>query len=283
MTRSGTCVLEMFPFVTAFAVLATGAQAQGDNGFLRGAGKTDLSLSYAMDQYDEFWVGDTKVADPGVGEITRESMNLFVAHGLRNDLDLFAAASWVDVENDGTADFNDETQLQDAVGGVKWRVGGEQRIGPGAFSFLLAPSVKIPMSHYESNSVTAIGDGQLDYRARGIAHYQLDSGFWLSVESGFDYRTEQPGNEIPLNITLGLPVTQYVTVMPFWSQVSSDGDIDIGQGDFPAVEEDSTRLGVSLYVRIDERLGFTAGWKTTRDGKNTGDVDGYSFGVVYRL
>ena len=283
MTRIGMQLLGPLRLVLPLAALAGHAVAQGDNGFLRGAGRTDLSLSYAFDSYDEFWVGGTKVEDPAVGEVARESVNLFVAHGLRSDLDLFAAASWVDVESDGTNDFNDETQLQDAVGGVKWRVGGEQRIGPGAFSFLLAPSVKIPMSHYESNSVTAIGDGQLDYRARGIAHYRLDSGFWLSVESGFDYRTEQPGNEIPLNITLGLPVTRYVTVMPFWSQVSSEGDLNIGQGDFPAVEEDSTRLGVSLYARIDERLGFTAGWKTTRDGKNTGDVDGYWFGVVYRL
>lgn len=265
------------------AALAVGAQAQGDNGFLRGQGKTDLAISYSHDQYDKFWLGDDKVADPGVGEITREALNLYVAHGLRNDLDLVFSASWVDVESDGAANFDDETQLQDAIGGVKWRVGPESRLGMGSFSFLFAPSVKVPMSHYESNKPTAIGDGQIDYRLRGIAHYRLDNGIFVSLESGFDYRTEQPGNEIPVNLTLGVPVTQYVTVMPFYSQVTSDGNYDIGQGDFPGVQEESERWGVSLYARLNERLGLTAGWKTTIDGKNTGDVDGYWFGVVFKL
>jgi hypothetical protein len=237
-----------------------------------------------MDLYDEFWLGSTKVADPNVGEITREAVNLHVAHGLRSDLDLVISASWVDVENDGFADFDDETKLQDAVVGVKWRVGPAQRLGFGEFSFLLAPSVKVPMSHYESNLPTALGDGQIDYRVRGIAHYRFDPGWFVSVESGFDYRTEAPGNEIPLNVTLGVPLTQYLTVMPFWSQVSSDGDYDIGQGDFPGVEEEWERYGLSLYARIDERFGISAGWKQTADGKNTGDIDGgYWLGLVWQL
>ncbi len=260
------------------------ARAQGDNGFLRGQGRTDLSFSYSMDLYDEFWIGSDKVADPAVGEITREALNVHVAHGLRDDLDLVFSASWVDVENDGSADFDDESAFQDAVGGVKWRVGAARRLGHGEWSFLVAPSVKVPLGHYENDSQTAIGDGQIDWRARGIAHYRLDSGFFLSLESGFDYRTEAPGNEIPLHVTLGLPLSAGITVMPFWSQVSSDGDHDIGQGDFPGVDEDWERVGVSVYARIDERYGISAGWKQTVDGRNTGDIDGgYWLGLVWKF
>ncbi len=282
MNRLGSNSRVAFTLAAAVAAISGRAVAQGDNGFLRGTGRTDVAITYAMDSYDHFWVGDNKVKDPGVGEVTRESLNLYVAHGLREDLDLVGSFALVEAENDGTANFRDERQLQDMSLGVKWRV-FEQRLGPGAFSFLAAPSVKIPMSHYQANAVTALGDGQIDYRARAIAQYRFDFGVFLALEGGFDYRTEQPGNEVPLNLTLGVPVTQYVTVMPFYSTVTSDGDIDIGQGDFPAVQEESDRAGVSLYARLNDTVGVTLGWKTTLDGKNTGDVDGYWAGVVLRF
>lgn len=268
----------------AAASLAGVAHAQGDTGHLRGLGRTDVSFSYSMDLYDEFWVGSTKVSDPTVGEVTREAVNLHVAHGVRDDLDLVFSASWADAENDGTSDFDDKSAWQDAVAGVKWRVGPSMRLGYGECSFLLAPSLKVPLSHYETNTPTALGDGQLDWRARGIAHYRLDSGFFLSVESGFDYRTEAPANEIPLNVTLGIPVAAGITVMPFWSQVSSDGGHDIGQGDYPGLEEEWERIGVAVYARLDERFALSTGWKQTVDGRNTGDVDGaYWLGLVWKL
>ncbi len=263
------------------AAASATAAAQGDTGFLRGRGKTDLSLSYAAESYDEFFVGSDKTSTTALGKVTHESFNLHAAYGLTNDLDLFVAASWVDAENDGTAAFHDETALQDAIGGAKWRLVGPNRFGPGNFSFLVAPSVKIPMTHYEAKLPTAIGDGQVDYRARAIAHYRLDCGIWASVESGFDYRMEGPGNEMPLNVTVGFPITPFVTVSPFWSAVISDGSGDIGQVDLPAVEEEYQRAGVTIYARLDKSFGLTAGVKTTLDGKNTGDLDGYWIGLVW--
>lgn len=266
------------------ALLAAGsatASAQGETGFLRGRGKTDLSFGYAAERFDDVFVGTDKTSTAALGTVTHESFNLHAAHGLTNDLDLFVAASWVDAENDGTAKFHDETQLQDAIGGAKWRVHGPDRFGPGAFSFLVAPSIKVPMSHYEAKLPTAIGDGQIDYRARAIAHYRLDCGVWASVESGFDYRSEGPDNEIPLNVTVGFPVTRFVTVSPFFSTVWSGGTADIGQTDLPNVEEEYQRAGVSIYAHLDKHFGLTAGWKTTLDGKNTGDLDGYWVGLVW--
>jgi len=257
------------------------AVAQGDTGFLRGRGKTDISFGYAAESSDDFFVGTDKTSSTAIGKVTHESFNLWAAHGLTNELDLFVAASWVDAENDGTAKFHDETQLQDAIGGAKWRLGGPNRFGPGNVSFLVAPSIKVPMSHYEAKLPTAIGDGQIDYRARAIGHYRFDCGIWASVESGFDYRSEGPDNEIPLNVTVGFPITRFVTVSPFWSTVWSGGTADIGQTDLPNVEEEYQRAGVTIYAHLDQHFGITAGFKTTLDGKNTGDLDGYWVGLVW--
>lgn len=268
--------------VIALGGLAASARGQGETGFLRGEGQTDAALTYSYDVYDHFWVGNDRVEDPAVGEVTREALNLFIAHGLDDRTDIFMSASFVDAENDGFAPFDDETDLQDAIFGVKWQA-WTTPLGPGAFSFLALPSVKIPMTHYEANSVTAIGDGQIDYRARGILHYRADCGAFVSVETGFDYRTEETSNEWPLNVTLGFTVFDRVTIMPFYSQLRSDGGPDIGQAPFPDTQEEWERWGVQLYGRITENIGVTLGWRETIDGKNTGDVTSYWGGVVFKF
>src|SRR6185295_11849402 len=107
--------------------------------------------------------------------------------------------------------------------------------------------IKIPLSHYESDALTAIGDGQIDYRARAIAQYRFDNGMFVAVESGFDYRTEGPPNEIPFNAMVGATFFGRVTVTPFYTLVHSRGNKDIGQTDFPSVREEATRWGVSAY------------------------------------
>lgn len=267
------------PTVIVTLVAAPAAVGQGDNGFLRGRGKLGAAYTYEADSFDHFWVGSTKVKDPAVGELTRESGNLWVAYGLTDEFDLVVNASYVDAENDGTAPFSDERALQDGTVGAKWRI-FEQRLGPGAFSLLAAPAVKIPLSHYEADSVTAIGDGQIDYRGRAIAHYLFDFGAFVAVESGFDYRTEGPANEIPFHASVGATFFDRLTITPFYDYVDSRDGEDIGQAPFPDVEEDIERWGVSLFLRCTQNLGVTGGWKDTIDGRNTGDLSGWWVGLV---
>jgi hypothetical protein len=283
MSRS----LLALPALITFAALGS---AQGDNGFTRGQGNTDLALSYTLDWYDEFWVGSQKVSPADVGEIERTTYNLWAAHGLSEDLDLVASASYVEATSDGvqaglgTPGFDDEEDLQDLVLGAKWRAhqGG---IGPGTLGLLVAPAIKVPMTDYEENAVTAIGDGQVDLRFRGIVHYQIGT-FWGALESGYDRRNGAPDDEIPINLTLGGNLGP-VTIMPYYSQIISQGGIDIDEvpaaGRFPATEEEYQRYGISAYARLGDTFGLTAGYRTTSDGKNTGDVDAYTIGLVFNL
>jgi len=262
------------------AALGGPAFSQGETGFLRGRGKFDVVVSYINDSYDEFWVGDTKMSAPPVGEVTREAFVLYAAYGLNDDIDLSVNAAYVETESDGTGGFSDENDPQDVVVQAKWRF-YQARAGAGAVSFLLAPGIKQPMTDYEENDVTAIGDGQTDVRGRVIGHYQADNGLFASLEAGYDRRNGAPADELPVNFTVGGTYAN-LTLAPFFSRVDSKGGIDIGQGDFPEVEEDYTRYGLGAFYRFNESVGLTANYRTTDDGKNTGDVDGFSFGVVLR-
>jgi hypothetical protein len=273
--------------LSASMILSSSALlAQGDTGFLRGPGKLDLALSYTVDSYDKFWVGTTKVSMPPVGEVERMGTSLYAAYGLREDMDVFLAAAYVETSADGTGGFSDENALQDAVGGVKWAF-WRQRAGSGEFSLLFAPSIKQPLSSYEDDDVTAVGDGQTDLRGRVIAHYRHDLGFFASLETGYDRRNGAPDDEVPLHLTVGGTFAGRVTLSPFYSRVNSLGGIDISdvpaQGGFPATEEDYERAGIGAYVRLGDRFGVSGRWLTTLDGKNTGDVDSYSVGLVFNL
>src|SRR5262245_50943572 len=137
-SRSGASFLVI---AVAVAFAAPRATAQGDNGFLRGKGKTDVAFTYVHEEYDKFWVADHKVEDPAVGEVTRETGSLWIAHGLDDDLDLVITAAYVDAEADGTGNFDDENDLQDATVGAKWRF-WQRRLGPGSVSVLATPAVK---------------------------------------------------------------------------------------------------------------------------------------------
>lgn len=287
MVRKVSAFLSASLPVLFVAAVASRAEAQGDNGFLRGTGKTDVAFTYAVDTYNKFWVGSNKVEDPNVGRITRTSLNLWAAYGLDARTDVVVSAAYVEAQSNGNPapgpGGNDtEKQLQDATLGLKYRL-NEWQIGPGGLSLSFAPAVKIPMTHYENNALTAIGDGQIDYRFRGILQYTMNNGIWLAVESGYDYRTDSTPNELPINATLGVTVMDRVTIMPFYSYVKSFGNDDIGQVPFPAVQEEWSRWGISAYWRIDERWGVTLGYKDTITGKNTGDVTGYWLGVVVKI
>lgn len=275
----------------ALALFSAPSLAQGDNAFLRGQGRTDVAFTVGRDVYDEFWVGSTKVADPGVGEITRSTVNLWAAHGLRPDLDVFGSVTWAQSSSDGAAGFPTEGTLQDIVLGLKWLAyQGDFKVNEtdslGNFRVALAPSAKLPGSDYEDDAVTAIGDGQSDLRLRGIVQYQR-GGVWAALESGYDIRNEDPADEVPLNLTLGFNIGEQITVMPFYSQVASRGGIDISdvpaEGGFPRTEEEFERAGVQLYGRLPSGWGWTAGYRATLDGKNTGDADAFWLGAVLSL
>jgi hypothetical protein len=180
------------------------------------------------------------------------------------------------------ADQPREQDFQDLTLVGKWRA-LSWRDGTANWSLLPAPGIKIPLNNYEDNAVTAIGDGQTDYRLRVIGHLQFDFGLYVSVESGYDIRAGRPHNEIPFNATVGYTIADRVTVSPFLSNVASQGGTDIGNGPFPGNQEEFTRVGVTAYVRVTDNFGVNGMYRWTIDGKNTGDTEGFSIGAVLKF
>ncbi len=262
------------------AALGSTGYAQGETGFLRGAGGLDVVLSWHTDEFPErIDLGLGATAD---GEVDRTSVSLYGAYGLTDSIDLTANATYASADGSGGVTAPDEDDLQNLVLGAKIRL-REWDVGQSVFSLLVAPGVKLPMTDYEEDGYNSLGSGQIDLRARLIGHVQGARGGWFaSVESGYDRRNGTPTDEIPLNLMVGANPLRLFWITPFYSRSFRRSGGEAGTGVF-AGDEDFSRWGVSLYAPLHENLGLTAGWRRSSDGRERGDIDGYSIGVVFKL
>lgn len=263
-------------------MLVGSASAQGETGFLRGAGKLDLVASWNRDSFDEYFIGDSPFAPP-IDGVQRDIYSVYGAYGLTDSIDLIANASYVVAEADAE-DFliSDESSLQDLVLGAKFAI-ASTRIGPGTASLALLPGVKFPLTDYPDfidNAVNAPGHGQVDLRARVVGQYRFDHGTWFAVETGYDRRNGAPADEVPFNVTLGFNLLERLTLTPFYSHVFGVGETETDSG-LATSGAQFDRFGIGTYWRFNDALGLSASYRRTDEGRN--DSEGFSVGLVLRF
>jgi hypothetical protein len=259
------------------------AQASDLTGFLPTAGHGTVAFSYTSESYDHFWVGTTKVQEPALGEISTDSASLWLSWGLSDRLALIADVAHVDAEADGPAALSD-SGLQDAsviLAGRLW----SRRHGNVEHSLVGGIGVRTALESYEANSPVARGDETTDGLLRIV--YLLRSGrFYWSQQLGFDVRSDDAPNGIPLYTEVGWS-TDRLTWIATYSRLIADGGTDIGDPGFtfPSNREEYSRLGAKLIGHLgthpgDSRWSLFAGGFVTLDGRNVGDASGFSAGVI---
>lgn len=275
------------PSFTRLAVLAVAAgvltagtaQAVQLDGFFPRRGHGGVALNFTSESYDEFWVGETKVSEPALGEVETRTLSLWARYGVTDRLQIVAVVPHVDVEGDGTAGFSD-SGLQDASVLVGYRL-VERRGGALRHTLAVGAGGRTPLSDYEANAPVSLGDGSTDGLLRLV--YQLRGNGWFgSQQLGFDLRGDDVPDGFPLVTRVGYSWGR-VSLTGYYSLYIADGGTDIGDPGFtfPSNQDEFERLGASLYARLWQRLGVSAALFTTLDGRNSGDTDGVSIGLVY--
>jgi len=254
------------------------AQASDLNGFLREKGHGDVAISYTSEEYDHFWVGRTKVEDPGVGKVETTSISLWVSYGVTDRFTITADVPWIHADSDGLGEF-EEKDLQDFTALMEYRFAS---LGSDVRSDLVgAFGGRVATLGYEANQPVDIGDGTSDWLFRFV--YQLSyRGFYFSQQVGYDLRGKDAPDGYPLYSEVGYtwgPVT--VTGLYWDVRVRSGTDIGDQGFTFPSNREQSRRAGGKVYGRINDHLGLAGTYFSTLEGRNTGETSGFSFGVNY--
>jgi hypothetical protein len=248
------------------------------NGFMPAAGEGAVALSYTSEGYDEFWVGETRVSDPGVGDVEIDSIALWMRYGLTDRIALVANVPHVDASSDGLGGFED-SGLQDLSALVLFRA---LETGDAVRHRVVAGGgVRTPISDYEANLPVDLGDGTTDALLRLV--YQLEAGgFYASQQVGYDLRGDDAPDGLALYTEAGYSWPR-LTLNGFYLRYLADGGTDIGDPGFtfPSNEDETERLGAKVFARLTDRLGAQAAIFETLDGRNSGDTSGFSAGFVF--
>src|SRR4029078_193136 len=137
--------LAAITLVVAALSLAAPGRAFDINGFLPDPGHVDVALSYTSETYDHFWVGATKVGDPGVGKVDINSTSLWLQWGLAPNLALAANLPYVDTSGNGLAHFKD-SGVQDLSALLKYRLFSSR-----PHPRVAGAGVRTPAASYEGN------------------------------------------------------------------------------------------------------------------------------------
>jgi hypothetical protein len=254
------------------------ASAMDLNGFLRPEGRGDVSLSFTSESYDEFWVGDTKVSDPGVGKVKTRSISLWAAYGVTPRFSVVGSVPYVKADSDGLGGFQDE-HLQDISLMGLYQLG---ELGRSArHRFVGGLGLRTIASNYEANQPVDTGDGTADALARVV--YQIEAGrFYASQQVGYDRRGGDAPDAFPLYTELGMTWGR-ITYTGFYSRLDAKEGTDIMDPGFtfPSNDDEYERAGAKLYGRITDYFGVSGMYFTTLDGENSGDSTGFSVGINY--
>ncbi len=273
--------------VLVLVVVAAGwfghpALAQDLNGFVPAAGEGDLALGATTESYDHFWLGTRRVADPGLGEVETRSLSLWGQYGLTDHLSVVANLAYVDADSNGLAGFA-EASLQDLSVLLRYRALRYQASGGTVSKLVLAAGLRTPARNYTADAPVSPGDGTTDALARVV--YQLERGaFYFSQQVGYDARGGDAPDGYPFYSELGFTARR-VTTTAFYQRYIAAGGTDIGEPGFtfPSNQEESTRVGAKVFVRLGSGLGVAAGGFTSLDGRNTGDATGYFLAAVFHF
>ncbi|HVS15555.1 MAG TPA: hypothetical protein VMV46_16645 [Thermoanaerobaculia bacterium] len=255
------------------------AAAQDLDGFAPEPGHGDVAFSLNFDSYDRFWVGTQKVFEPALGTVDTFSASLWWRHGLTDRLTVIATVPYVDVDSDGAANLSD-SGVQDLSAFLQYRA-WSRSIGRARHSISVAAGVRTPVNNYQADSPISVGDETTDALLRAVWLVQIDR-WYVSTQTGWDVRGDDAPDGLPLAVTVGRSFGR-LTPSLTWYRYWADGGTDIGDPGFtfPSNKDEFERFAAKVYARVTDRFGVAVGGFTTLDGRNSGDTDGYSVGVVW--
>lgn len=245
--------------------------AQGPiTGFMPGAGNLDLAVTYGYDSYDIYLFGDERQSQ----DLVTQSASLFVEYGSseRFSLLLNIPYIWIDKSNQGLQDGSFYLKFQNL----------HQRKKSGSLSLITAIGLTFPLSNYNIDTETPIGQKNTVFNARLNMQYGGDKGFFFSLQSGLDFQL------IP-DALASLPTLFRVGYGGRWIYLDAwmenvytfnagvDDRIQGGSG------SNWWRVGGTVYVPILPQLGAVANVAHFLSGRNIGLSTRWGAGLVIKI
>lgn len=237
----------------------------------------DLALSTTFEQGTGFYAGEELI------DLTRTKFaaSIFAARGLTKDLDVILSIPYVNISGSGG--------FQDIAFWLKWAPIQTQLGQKWKMSLVAAGGISTPMSDYNTETVSAIGQQATVLMPMGLAQFQHNnSGFFFNLSSGYHFKTEPTPDLVPFTFKAGLAKTKYYLEVYYDVGVSQGGKDYRGQGDlaadsFTELGASWTILGAKYYKPLNDRHGFSCEAFKTLSGRNYDDSFGIAASFIWKM
>lgn len=206
-------------------------------------------------------------------------MNIFIAHGLTDYLDILASVPYI--SNGGQ-----ESALQDGSLFIRAKLLEFNLLSVNT-RFMIGAGYMLPLSDYKTESANAIGQQAESKELRALVQFEKDA-YFLLIKGGYSFRNEPNTDALQFVSKLGIAKEKYYADL-FVEYLKADGG-----SDYPLINEGTTssfqelgvgflRIGVNGYKPLTNHLGIVGGLAYTLDGRNIGKTIRFSIGGVLKF
>lgn len=257
-------------FLTILLLTAFESRSQGAiDGFLKSQDEVDLALSYSVDRAEHYFLSEGKI------EYGRnaQSLSLFANYGLHRYLNV--------IVNIPLVNFTPQDASVYAKSGIEKQWGGLKLKGIGALGYT------IPLSDYNTESGTAIGQQTQAVNVRGLVQAELNSMWFGQFQMGYD-ATKEP--VIPSQLwsaKAGFFKGKWYADLWYEVREAEGGKNYLGTGpekpdSFRELGVDMERMGGVIYYQWKPDWGVFLSGAYMLSGRNTFENRTVGAGVVWK-
>ncbi len=246
------------------------AWAQGPiSGFMSGRGHTDFALNYGYESYNTYKFGDDA---QNIETITR-SLSLFIEKGLTDTMSLVFTVPYLVVDSDNRG-------VQDGILALKYR-NSYKRALHSQRSYITSVGLSTPLSGYPTDTERPIGVRATVFQGRFLGQFQWDSGLFLHLQSGFDFRIS-PDAQTALPIVARIGWAGRRIYLETWWELQHAFNSGVDQQIAGGAGSSWRRIGGTFYYALHPKFGVLIGGAHFLNGRNIGLAGRLNFGVVYK-
>ena len=277
-----------------------------EDGIMVGKQSIVLSGVYGHDSWDHYWEGSLNRINGNVGTVTTQSGTFGGNYGLTNRLNLLASVPYI-WTHASSGVLRGQSGFQDITFGAKYKALQSPIGNAGEYSLIGLVYGALPLTNYSPDLLPlSLGTHSKRISGRLTMNFQGRQGIYANASGAYTWRGNVTldrssyytngqlymSNEVAMPnllnyiLTVGYQKNRMMFVGNFAQQQARGGG-DIRRQDLPFVSNrtNSSQAGITVLYPLPKlpRLQYTFNWANTFDGRNVGEANSFTTGLMYTL
>jgi hypothetical protein len=254
--------------------------AQGPvDGFMKKKKEFSLGMSFTREKASQLYSGPNL----GSGGRTTRALSFFGIYGITDKINVQVGIPYLDVNKGAQKGFQDGSIYLKYNVMTKKNKFGELRA-------MLAAGYSDPLSQYETNNSSSIGQMALAGDGRLVLHQSFKSNIFATLQGGYLFKSDPTPNAVASSLKIGYAGNIYVDV--YYEIIHAIGGTDYrgdgelrptaDRGGFKGLGFGYQKIGGTVYYGLIDHLGVFGGVSYILDGRNAFKNTGLNIGFVFQ-